>query len=84
MVKEKTNIKFGVALAHNLEQVQQAYIDVVGMAREDRARKLGIAILEEKGWLSETTDGILYSNQELYVFTHEELKEFIENKGGKL
>lgn len=79
-----SDIRFGIGVQHNIEDAKQAYTDVVAMGRRTQAEQLGIAIMDKKGWRSEEQDGILYSSQDVYVFTAKELREFVRLKGGTI
>jgi hypothetical protein len=54
--------------------------DAVGFQQNKQAYSLGMNIAKKKGWKIKERDGIIVSTLEIYVFTRDELKEFLKDR----
>lgn len=73
-------IVFSVSTAVDKEQAEQSKMKMVEYQQDKWARQLGMKIAEEKGWDEYETDNLLISELTLYVFTPQELKDFMDLK----
>lgn len=79
-----SDLRFGTYVSHSKEALENANFDIQREDRERRAEELGKLVMEKKGWREEEQDGIIYSSQDLYIFTAKELRAFVELKGGRI
>lgn len=73
-------IVFSVTSAVDKDQAEQSKMKMVEYQQDKWAQQLGMKIAEEKGWNEYERDNMLISELRLYVFTPEELKDFVDIK----
>lgn len=76
----KTEIMFGAAVAEAKEQVDLTHGDMLDWKKGSVARDLGMRIADEKGWNDREEHGMYISDIRLYVFTPNELADYMEAK----
>jgi len=73
-------IIFSATVAVDKEQAEQSKMKMVEYKQDKIAQELGLKIAEEKGWDEYERDNMLISELTLYVFTPQELKDFLDIK----
>lgn len=77
-------VRFGVSFAVNKSLVDQSNGAVVDYEKDHYAAQLGMGIMSKKDWLKIEDGDNEYYQVDLYVFTYDELKAFIESQKGKI
>lgn len=77
----KTDITFGATVAVTSEELKTARVpSLLDYKQERMAQDLGMKIAEEKGWSVRHEDDLVLSELKLYVFTNNELKDYMDAK----
>lgn len=80
-MKVNGEIVFGATVAVDKERAgKSTLVEMLKHKKERMAQDLGMKIAEEKGWEDYEEHGLLKSDIRLYVFTPQELKDFIDIK----
>lgn len=75
-----TEIEFGCTASVTKEEIKTHKADILAYRREKQAADLGVLIAKEKGWQMKRQGDIAISTLILYVFTPNELRDFIDAK----
>ena len=70
----------GIVAVDKTRAEQSVLNEMLNHQKERMAQDLGMKIAEEKGWDDFEEDGLLKSEIRLYVFTPQELKDFVDLK----
>jgi hypothetical protein len=80
-MKVNGEIIFSATVGIDKDQAEQAILEEMLRHKKERlAQDLGMKIAEEKGWNDFEEHGLLKSEIRLYVFTPQELKDFMDLK----
>lgn len=79
-MKVNGEIIFSATVAVDKQLADQSNGDAVKYKKDQIARELGMKIAEEKGWTDWEDENLLMSEIRLYVFTPQELKDFMDIK----
>lgn len=71
---------FSATVAVDKTQAEESKMKMVEYQQDKIAQELGMKIAEEKGWDEYERDNLLISEIRLYVFTPQELKDFMDLK----
>jgi hypothetical protein len=71
-------IEFHANVAIDREQIKQAKFNIINAKQDTQARELGLLIARTKGWKTHPAGDLHISELDLYVFTRNELKDYVD------
>lgn len=78
-----SEIRFGTSVGVSKEDLAlYNHEDYLKYKLDHAAMDLGVLILNEKGWELDEGENIHHYRRNLYVFTAEELRDYVKSKGG--
>lgn len=80
MSRVNGEIVFSARIAVDKEQAEHSKVEMLKYQKEKMACELGTKIAKEKGWDEREEGGNIIAEINLYVFTPQELKDFVDLK----
>lgn len=74
----RTEIQFGCTAAVSRDEIKQSKVDPIKIKRERMGAELGVKIAQAKEWHMRPEGELAISELSLYVFTPNELHDFLE------
>lgn len=76
---DQNKIEFHAVVVTDREQIEQAKFNILNHRQDNQARELGLLIAQTKGWKSKPTGDTYTSHLDLYVFTRNELHDYMDS-----
>ena len=71
-------IEFHAVVAIDREEMKRSKVNIINYKQEAQASDLGRLIAKTKGWISHAEGSMFVSKLDLYVFTRNELQDYID------